>query len=1431
MNKKFSTLVASLLLATTVGTVSAQGVANYSKSSAPSLFETVDKVTDGRVYQLSDGYRVLVMKKVSDGRQGYVYQLAFVPYPEATIGESLWTVKREKSNNENGIAFKFVNLAYNYPISFDPAKAQDLLKTSGLSVSNLGGNAVAWSWMRSEEGRDLQIARTPESYITPDSVMTLIALDDNKVAAVKYATKEVAGKVSSLQIKPYVAGPVWLNQLDLNAMLQTQEEDSTMFHFAKGATEPNLWDKKAYKAVDPQGRNTLSFGEVDDALANADKAYQVYLEMLKFQDDALDALKDQKADYTETAEMLQDEEKKYNDLVKQLQAVTVPLAKERNDLKYINERLTGIEEALQSNANINDDLKKELALLLEAKVNAQRDVEDAQESVDEIAGEISNVNQEIPGAISEWEEAAVKKNKALRKNEIASDFLSVMDQFNFAIHNLQPSETSHPNWNQMVSAVGIDNESDLELFKEFTSGFYDYLQEQGVSGLVKNCTAYLNSYISDVMGPAYSKASALLTEKENYLDTLTTQLNNLLKKEIDLKEALEVAKNILNEANIKYVSHKNDLIHSDELNKDYLALQEKLETEKAGIETTIADLEKQKDTLNEQCQLSIERIVALSADLKFDKEDVLYHWHKWVKAEMATAQAARTYQGLYAIYERLNAFKSPYWMSLAAGKNAKGEETYLMVDTAYLENEVSGNQHLAFAVREHNTDFTTTNPYAQVAARDVNGRFNFRFLYWPTQDSLHIEADGFNQKNIDVLTKYWADRTDDEITLRASVVPGYEQNLVKIAVLGGGRREATIGSSENLKGTDFYTINDRIGLNITPASHPTNVQKGLYFMDVINSKNAQENDARLMLDLDGNLTKIVPADQGKMDFEHMPAAKWYVDVEPADFGGYPDIYNQETGEILNNYAYKVMDKDGKTIVSITYWYQGRQIDNEYVLVPATSNEEGYFRAKPEARDLFTLSYLSVSGDMNVVVGSDAIAKNDSVLAVSTEAATKFELEPIFIDKYGIPYEKDTLRRGAYILRVNDPDKLSMNHKYLQISNVGGTEMLVVSEKAWANINIFYLKEVNDVDGTHYYALISGDKKAGVVDATGLIKAEDITGETRTSAFALNPLKTNFYREFTEEELSEKNMVKFYRTASTEKEYLYAAAPKDGMTFLNVEGKGDNAETAAEMTVIPTTESGVLMPQYFIARNVKEQKGSIDFCGEDHESLADSLKCPHTKVVPDTVFGDFLVNLKIDNKYKKYDWEGKYTRLAFLKGYAVKDKNVLPGEGAYTNLFVDGKQVTIAENKHNAAKFSFRLINDNEEQDFLIESESWGKKTAFDGDVRPLTNGGWIKIQNGVPVIVAEDFEDAIQGDVFNADVAEGGATANDEITTSEVTVIAGEGNVTIANAAGKKVVVSNILGQTIATQVLTSDNAVIAAPQGVVVVAVEGEEAVKAIVK
>lgn len=66
-------------------------------------------------------------------------------------------------------------------------------------------------------------------------------------------------------------------------------------------------------------------------------------------------------------------------------------------------------------------------------------------------------------------------------------------------------------------------------------------------------------------------------------------------------------------------------------------------------------------------------------------------------------------------------------------------------------------------------------------------------------------------------------------------------------------------------------------------------------------------------------------------------------------------------------------------------------------------------------------------------------------------------------------------------------------------------------------------------------------------------------------------------------------------------------------------------------------------------------------------------------------------------------------------------------------------------------------------------------------------------------------------------------TANEGVEVSEVKVIAGEGNVMIAGAQGKKVVISNILGQVVANTVIASDNATIAAPAGVVVVAVEGD--------
>ena len=91
--------------------------------------------------------------------------------------------------------------------------------------------------------------------------------------------------------------------------------------------------------------------------------------------------------------------------------------------------------------------------------------------------------------------------------------------------------------------------------------------------------------------------------------------------------------------------------------------------------------------------------------------------------------------------------------------------------------------------------------------------------------------------------------------------------------------------------------------------------------------------------------------------------------------------------------------------------------------------------------------------------------------------------------------------------------------------------------------------------------------------------------------------------------------------------------------------------------------------------------------------------------------------------------------------------------------------------------------------------------------------------------------DAAKALVVNVEQSEA-PVANESIeAASSVKVIAGNGVVTVIGAQGKKVTISNVLGQTIASTVVSSDNATIAVSAGVVFVSVEGEAAVKAIVK
>jgi hypothetical protein len=148
-------------------------------------------------------------------------------------------------------------------------------------------------------------------------------------------------------------------------------------------------------------------------------------------------------------------------------------------------------------------------------------------------------------------------------------------------------------------------------------------------------------------------------------------------------------------------------------------------------------------------------------------------------------------------------------------------------------------------------------------------------------------------------------------------------------------------------------------------------------------------------------------------------------------------------------------------------------------------------------------------------------------------------------------------------------------------------------------------------------------------------------------------------------------------------------------------------------------------------------------------------------------------------------------------------------------------------------FQFRLIGgENAQRSFLIESAK--SPSSYYSEIAP-TYASYIQIKNGVPIVAWVNTSDPLQqtsAEVFNVvEGEEGQAVANEKIAaTSKVRVVSGAGSVNILNATGKKVTVTNILGQNLATQVISSNNARISLPQGIVVVAVEGEPAVKAIV-
>ena len=185
------------------------------------------------------------------------------------------------------------------------------------------------------------------------------------------------------------------------------------------------------------------------------------------------------------------------------------------------------------------------------------------------------------------------------------------------------------------------------------------------------------------------------------------------------------------------------------------------------------------------------------------------------------------------------------------------------------------------------------------------------------------------------------------------------------------------------------------------------------------------------------------------------------------------------------------------------------------------------------------------------------------------------------------------------------------------------------------------------------------------------------------------------------------------------------------------------------------------------------------------------------------------------------YDGKNVRLAFVDAihYLTQDTVVIK-KSKYTG---NSKQQVAGKEKTWAAKDTLAISGDGlNAATFALKYKDQATKSFY----LESANGKYVRILNGVPVLT-NSTEDAA---VFNIEATTEEATANEAIAAEGVQVIGGKGAVTVQGAAGKVITVANILGQTIANQVAASDNVTIAAPAGVVVVAVEGE-ATKVVVK
>lgn len=668
--------------------------------------------------------------------------------------------------------------------------------------------------------------------------------------------------------------------------------------------------------------------------------------------------------------------------------------------------------------------------------------------------------------------------------------------------------------------------------------------------------------------------------------------------------------------------------------------------------------------------------------------------------------------------------------------------------------------------------------------------------------------------------------------------------------------------------------------------------------------------------------KVINADfdgDGQME-SYKTAVYSTVQLRKAEGGSYMFVYGDKLTAEYGSVGIDSLFFEKVPAASISDPYLGyRKLEKDSLLV----NKYTFNYWHPYATDKYIAK--STDSTLTVLDGKDAFVidtlterwNNNSKIFATVDIPYGYKVSDD-VAKNRIKGLK-TLVRTAYEVSYKDGKgelnewKVNKEDKF----NVGSSA--TGHQQSYTTYYAFF-KENNHISGKHYYAIVNaaydnypnatkyvlGYQKAGVSDYDGAATLKNqVLGETRTSAFAIEPDNTPLYRRFSSLELEGNEGDKADTLRFIEKyrkEYLQVENNKnfmkEGIDFLGIytPDKTEDGLSFIVDTAWVNRGSGNIKPQYLISidRNDFEGVEGVPCTEDDHHFTAegkptDKWHCVHAKpAVPGFERGKYLINFHdFANKYgwstlsngeqdADYMWK-KYDRAGFVEAIRVADtlyilrdefKN-LPNEkinfadlnkaeedawtaakkaGVSEDEFVSHKYILSGDN-HKYVTWSMRFVNKevaaNEveaDRAFLFESMKSKHVSGYNnsamGDIAP-TYAAWLRMQNGCLVLSddrSSNFDEMNTGGddalIFNVEQGDDIATDNETIDAVEgISVVAGNGTVTVQGAAGKSVVITNILGKVIAETVLTSDNATISVPAGIVAVAVDGEEAVKAIVK